>query len=170
MVRISVSQKTGARHRGSIQTLPRGTAQQKTTEKYFEISLQRTRPDAPEAVTVEHLTVIEGAKGKLRAGKKVEESAILPLGRAVKIETEPVSLSTVKWSGGPRGTGGAGETGESVYGYIVRVRAPDGTLLGEKIQPRGLEGRADEFMKEAERMEKRKARADRLNLPPPKSR
>ncbi len=166
-VKISVTRKTGERRTSSPQGGARRVAQSKDTETYFVIQLQRMTPDTPEEVKVEYLAVIEGALGNLHPDLRGEETVKLPLGRAVELETESITLKTVSWNGGPRGGPGGGAAGESVYGYIVRVRSADGTLLAEKIQPRDLERKADAMFQEADKQEQRKDRAGNLGLPAP---
>ena len=155
-VKISVTQKTGDRRKSSAQARVRKVTQSKETETYFTIELQRMTPDTPDEVAVEYLAVIEDARGRLRPDLKGEETVKLPLGRAMEIETESVTLKTVEWTGGTRAAPRGGAAGESVYGYIVRVRAPDGTLLAEKIQPRDLERKADDLFQQAEKNASRK--------------
>ncbi len=158
-VRIAVTRKTGERRTGDLQTRARRVTQSKETETYFVVGLQRMTPDTPEDVALEYLLVIEKAPGRLRPDVRGTETVKLPLGREIEVETDPVTLDTVSWTGGPRGKPRGGTAGESVYGYIVRVRSTDGTLLAEKIQPRDLELKADDLIRAANRQEKRQERA-----------
>ena len=124
--RITALKKTVARDQSETQGLPRGSTQleEKKIIYRFEIQNQSTEFSQQE-LKVRWIVMVEGADGRSFPATPGEKTAVFPLGRAVTVETDAISLAERTWRGL---AGRTAETGQVIEGYGLHV-------VGERAIP-----------------------------------
>lgn len=127
-IEIKATKKKVDSHRGSQQQLPRGSTRYSEDHVLYEFSVKARSVKVPSMVKVQWMLLVEGADGRVSPGTRGEKEVDLKLNKAVKIESDTVTLRQREWTH----RGGAGEIEDELYGYGIRVLSLDGETLTEK--------------------------------------
>ena len=134
--KVSALKKTVAKDKSETQQLPRGTTrmEEKKIVYQFEIQNQSTAY-SQEELKVRWIVMLEGSEGRSYQDAAGEKATVLPFGRAVTLETAPITLAERTWQGARGRTAGVGQV---IQGYGLQIRTADGQVLMEEYEPDAL--------------------------------
>lgn len=138
-VRITGTKKTIDKRESSSQRLPHGQTQLSEKQVVYAFSLQRMTPDTSEQATASWILMRESMDGRLSEAARGDSVVSLPLGRAVALESAPVTLTEREWSR----HGGSGTVGSSLAGYGLRILDDKGQIIAERYDPASIEKEID---------------------------
>ena len=134
--RVSALKKTVARDQSETQGLPRGSTQLEEKQVVYRFEIQNQSTDhSQQDLDVRWVIMLEGADGRSFQSAPDGKTTVLPFGRPVILETEPIALAERTWRGL---AGRTVETGQVIEGYGLQIRTPEGQLLMEKYEPAAL--------------------------------
>ena len=136
-IRITVVKKTADSRVEGVGRGGRTDIQRRDSQVFYKIDLQRLSPQVPENLTVQWIAVVDGRRDGLNAAAHGEEEIVLTAAHPASLETKPVDVNTVEFSGRH-----SGAMGDEAYGYALRIHDDKGTLVAEKYLPKDLAAKA----------------------------
>lgn len=136
--KISALKKTVARDKSETQQLPRGTTRMEEKKIVYQFEIQNQSTDhSQQELKVRWVVMLEGAEGRAYQDAAGGTTTNLPFGRAVTLETAPITLAERTWRGAQ---GRTAELSQVIKGYGLQIATLDGQLLLEKYEPEALQG------------------------------
>lgn len=134
--KVSASKKTVSKTKSETQQLPRGSTRMEQKEIVYQFEIKNQSTDySQQDLVVRWVVMMERPNGKSYQTPSGEKTTVLPFGRPVTVETDPVSLSERTWQGA---SGRTADSGQVIQGYGLQILTQDGQLLMETYDPEAL--------------------------------
>ena len=170
-VQITAKEKTLETNKGDKIDLPRGDARRRDKSVQVVMSVRNMQPANKGKFTVQWSILRKGGLGNVEEVQQKSSVVELPVGRDVVIESDPVTITDIRWDSSRNRNHGSLE--QDIQGYGVRVLNEAGEVVGEMYKPANVQATikwvdpaADEAPAEKEKR-KREGIPKKFRLPPP---
>jgi hypothetical protein len=134
--KISALKKTVAKDQSATQELPRGTTRMEEKKIVYQFEVQNQSTEySQQDLKVRWVVMMEGAEGRSYQDAPGDKTTVLPFGRAVTLETAPITVAERTWRGM---AGRTAEMSQVIEGYGLQILTLDGQVVAEKYEPESL--------------------------------
>ena len=132
-VQITAREKTIETSKGDKVDLPRGDVRRRDKSVQVVMNVRNMQPANKGRFTVQWSILRKGIRGQIEEVQQKSSVVELPVGRDVVLESDPVTISDIRWDSSRNRKNGSLE--QDIEGYGIRVINEAGEIVGEMYKP-----------------------------------
>ena len=137
-IEITAKEKTLEVNKGEKIDIRRGDARRRDKSVQVVMSIRNMQPANKGKFTVQWSILRKGIRGNVEEVQQKSSVVELPVGREVVVESDPVTITDIRWDSDRNRNSGSRE--QDIDGCGVRVLNEAGEVVGEMYKPSDAQG------------------------------
>ena len=137
-IEITAKEKTLEVNKGEKIDIRRGDARRRDKSVQVVMSIRNMQPANKGKFTVQWSILRKGIRGNVEEVQQKTSVVELPVGREVVVESDPVTITDIRWDSDRNRNSGSRE--QDIDGCGVRVLNEAGEVVGEMYKPSDAQG------------------------------